>query len=49
MCDIDAKTRRCKYAKLRKAGWNRNWSMKIRDYSENHYNYHLNHPVQVKS
>jgi hypothetical protein len=38
MCDIDAETRRIRYAAVRKMGYTRGWAQRTRDFSDKRYN-----------
>ncbi len=43
MCDIDKKTRRKRYRKLREAGHTSAFAQRAKDFSNNHVLYHITH------
>lgn len=42
MCDLEKEERKKRYIALREAGHTSAWSRRARDFSDNHFRFHLN-------
>lgn len=47
MCDIEKEERVKRYMKLREAGHTPAWARRVRDFSDNHMMFHIEHEGKV--